>query len=273
MAERREWLYYRVPVGSDGAGDPLLRSVVGPVVRRLRTEVPDLRWFYLRFLDSTGLHVRWRLNAAAPVLNHVERLVDDALTTAAHDGTCGGHTKHVYDPEIGKFGADLGVAEQLFQLSSETMLGLLATYRRPTRSGLAAALMLTLVQGLPPEQRPGFLHQYGWYWSGGPARRSWTPAPWTSLADPRVRARAVSLLEETQAVLAGPSGELVRGFAREFWAKAGEAKARTNYFQLFHHLHLADNRIGVFPAAEAALARLLFLSACDLRMRAMTLVM
>jgi hypothetical protein len=196
-------------------------------------------------------------------LNRVEQVVDEALA--------GAYSKHVYEPEIAKFG-DMAVAERLFQLSSETALELLARHRDGSRSGLAAALMLAMTAGLPERQRPAFLHQYGWYWSGGPARRSWTAAPWTSLADPRVRAKAGGLLAEANAVLGGPSGELLRGFARQFWAAAHSMPLRSGYFQLFHHLHLAGNRLGVFPAAEAVIARLLFLSAVDQQLHHLTLV-
>jgi hypothetical protein len=258
-----EWLYYRVPVEPAGAGEPLLRTVVDPAVRQLRAEVPDLRWFYLRFLDATGLHVRWRLSAGPAAVNHVEQVVDEALA--------GAYSKHVYEPETGKFG-DMPVAERLFQLSSETALELLARHRNGSRSGLAAAVMLAMTAGLPERQRPAFLHQYGWYWSGGPARRPWTAAPWTSLADPRVRAKAGGLLSEANAVLGGPSEELIRGFSRQFWAAADSMPLRSGYFQLFHHLHLVGNRLGVFPAAEAVIARLLFLSAADQQLRHLTLV-
>ncbi|WP_020665158.1 thiopeptide-type bacteriocin biosynthesis protein [Amycolatopsis benzoatilytica] len=263
MAEPREWLYYRVPVEPDGAGEPVLHTVVTPIVRQLRAEVPELRWFYLRFLDATGLHLRWRLSAAPAELDHVEQVVDDALA--------GRYRKHLYEPEKAKFG-DLAVAEQLFQLSSETALELLARHRQGGRSGLAAAVMLALTAGLPASQRRVFLHQYGWYWSGGPARRRWTAAPWTSLADPRVRAKASGLLAEANAILAGPSGELIRDFSRQFWATANTMPLRSGYFQLFHHLHLTGNRLGVFPAAEAVIARLLYLTTADQRIRDLTLV-
>jgi thiopeptide-type bacteriocin biosynthesis protein len=248
MAERRpEWLYYRVQVDPAGAGDPLLCSVVQPVMQRLRAEVQELRWFYLRFLDATGLHVRWRLSAGRTALNHVERVVDEALA--------GAYTKSVYEPETHKFG-DMAAAEQLFQLSSETALDLLSTGSGGNRAALAAALMLALVEGLPREQRLSFLHQYSWYWSGGPAKRSWSPVPSTA----RTRAKADGLRAAADSVLASPSGEVINSFSRRFWATAREATGRTDYFQLFHHLHLADNRLGVFPPAEAMIARLLVVS-------------
>lgn len=245
---REDWLYYRVQVDVTDAGDHLLRSLVRPVTQRLRAEVPELRWFYLRFLDATGMHVRLRLNAG--VLDHVERVVDGALSESSS------YHKRVYEPEVEKYGADLRLSEDLFQLTSEMALELLAAPQEAKRIGYGAALMLEMISGLPHDSRAGFLHQYNWYWSGGPARRAWQgPA-----GDGRLRAQAAGVLAETRKVLAGSSGEILRRYVRRFWTTAGAARSRSDYFQLFHHLHLANNRIGVFPATEAALSRLLFLA-------------
>jgi thiopeptide-type bacteriocin biosynthesis protein len=263
-----DWLYYRIYPGRSHPGaaagiDALLVRIVRPVLERLATDLPELRWFFLRFADATGVHVRLRLHAGLPALEHVEDILDGALVAARREAgsrsLCSSFSTHLYAPETQKFGAGSGMrlAENLFQASSSMVLGLLADDGSTPRVAYAAGHLLEVLHTLPQEQRAGFLHQYAWYWAGGPT------------GHPTVNAvaydQAVAVLARARQVLAAPGpGEILRRYGTQYrTAMHGGGRRqvpRTDYLLLFHHVHLTHNRLGVPPAAEAALARALWLT-------------
>lgn len=263
-----DWLYYRIYPGQihPGAGagiDALLVRILRPVLERLGTDLPELRWFFLRFADATGVHVRLRLHAELPALEHVEHLIEGALVTARREtgarSLCSSFSTHLYSPETQKFGTGSGMrlAEDLFQASSSMVLGLLADDGSTPRVAYAAGHLLDLLRTLPAEQQTGFLHHYAWYWAGGP-----TGHPTANLV---ASDRAVAVLARARQVLAAPGpGETLRRYGTQYRAAMhGDARRqvpRTDYLLLFHHIHLTHNRLGVRPATEAALARALWLT-------------
>jgi thiopeptide-type bacteriocin biosynthesis protein len=263
-----DWLYYRIYPGRlhPGAGarvDALLVRILRPVLERLGTDLPELRWFFLRFADATGVHVRLRLHAGLPALEHVEHLLDGALVAARREAAsrslCSSFSTHLYSPETQKFGAGRGMhlAEDLFQASSSMVLGLLADDGSTPRVAYAAGHLLDLLRTLPEEQRTGFLHQYAWYWAGGPTGHV--------TANAVAYDRAVAVLARARQVLAAPgTGGTLRRYGTQYRAAihgvARRQVPRTDYLLLFHHIHLTHNRLGVRPATEAALARALWLT-------------
>lgn len=263
-----DWLYYRIYPGQIHPGaaagiDALLARILRPVLERLTGDLPELKWFFLRFADTTGVHVRLRLHAGLPALEHAEHLLEGALVEARREAgcrsLCSSFSTHLYSPETQKFGAGHGMrlAEDLFQASSSMVLGLLAGDGSTPRVAYAAGHLLDLLRTLPLEQQTGFLHHYAWYWAGGPAGH---PTANVVASD-----RAVAVLARARQVLAAPGpGEALRRYGTQYRAAMrGDARRqvpRTDYLLLFHHIHLTHNRLGVRPATEAALARALWLT-------------
>lgn len=257
-APAQDWLHHRVPLmGPDAAdvGDAVLREVVGPAVRRIQAETPGLRWFFLRFQDSAGLHLRLRLHAPLDALARAEEVLENDFHHSGRD-----HDVGFYSPETAKFGGDHGVefAEEMFEASSA--LALATVVAGAPRVTTAAAQLLDLVSGLPPATRPAFLHQYAWYWSGGPAgpvRRDRPPA-----------AQVEALLQRVDNLRAEPDvAAALSRYSDVFEAATRSSRRRvvprTEPFLRFHHLHLTNNRLGVFPGTEAAVARLLWRATLD----------
>ncbi|SEK89348.1 thiopeptide-type bacteriocin biosynthesis protein [Streptacidiphilus jiangxiensis] len=267
-----EWLYYRIHVDAADAGDRLLREVVSPVIGQLSAGLPEdsrFRWFFLRFADPSGLHIRLRLNASRHSLGEVERTLDAALSAAARQETpiCDSYRKYLYAPEGWKFGAGAGIrhAEELFQAGSEMALEVLAEPGPASRVDYGAAHLLMMVGALPPAQQASFLHQYAWYWSGGPTRRPGMAPRGGPLHRDRSAGELERLLAGARRALDAPAGGLAllrygHRVRKAMRASGRSPIPRSDYFLLFHHLHLTNNRIGVFPAAESALARMLWLA-------------
>ncbi|KPI02543.1 Thiopeptide-type bacteriocin biosynthesis domain containing protein [Actinobacteria bacterium OV450] len=255
-----DWLYYRIHVTGPAGMQDLLERVVRPALARLRDEVPELRWFFLQFMDVSGLHLRLRLNARQASLVHVEGTLQDLLSSVPHRGA----TQHVYAPETRKFGSGEGMrlAERVFEHGSEAALACLGPRQRSLRTGYAAAHMTLMLAALEPRLRRTFLHQYAWYWSGGPLLRGRLPHG-ASLAD--APARSARLLAQVEWVLSDPGARsALTGYAeayrRELSSPARTHIHRTDTFLLFHHIHLMNNRLGVVPSEEAQLARFLWLA-------------
>jgi thiopeptide-type bacteriocin biosynthesis protein len=282
MLPTHEWLYYRIYVADDTEADRLLEYLVRPALDRLRAEVPGLRWFFLRFVDPTGMHLRLRLCAELPAVNHMAAVLDRLLSAAQSDGavrfagewadrpvTCQGFGKALYVPETAKFGAGAGIrlAETLFQASSSAALDCVGPRYATMRVGYGAANVILLLAGLPASVRPSFLHQYAWYWSGGPASKQ--PGK-NGGALAAVNGRGASqlagkLVNRAAEVLSQDTARhSLAGYATRFWHELRSEQRRlvprSDYFLLFHHLHLMNNRLGVFSVAEARIARLLFLA-------------
>lgn len=262
-----DWLYYRIYVSSVIELEALLEHVVRPLILPLRRELPDLRWFFLRFTDAGGPHLRFRLSAELPWLSHIQQGLDERLTRAQATNAeprCVRFGKFLYQPENQKFGERGGVrlAERIFQIGSQTALTCLGDRHRAMRVAYGATQMLLLLAGLPAAQRLGFLHQYSWYWSGGIDRR---PQPLSSTVHrlPELTRRAERFIDHIKRVLSDPpTRQLLIDYQSAVWSELRSPERRgvprSDYFLLFHHIHLMNNRMGVYQVPEAQIARLLW---------------
>jgi thiopeptide-type bacteriocin biosynthesis protein len=266
-----DWLYYRIYLNDLDDFDTVLETVVRPGIAAWRAELPDLRWFFLRFVDPLGPHVRLRFAADPSCVALMERDWDDRLDGIIPAPRRVG--KYVYAPEYRKFGDVMGMrlAERIFQLSSETVMACTGERLRDLRTAYGAAHLALLVATLPAEQRLGFLHQYAWYWTGGPRRTGSSVDPAQApdaLADAGARVVAAA-----RRVLADSSTReqfltYRAAYSAESRGSGRIAVPRSDRFLLFHHIHLMHNRMGVYPLVEARLARLLW--AAELTTRALS---
>lgn len=131
------WLSYYIYYES--GGDDLLAKSVWPLVQRLHDRQLIEKFFFIRYADKQGLHIRLRLLPSHAAVRHtVRRQVKASLPRA----------KFVkYTPEIERYGGPVGlpIAEDVFEASSIAALQLLHggnawSYRR----ALAAALQMHL---------------------------------------------------------------------------------------------------------------------------------
>jgi thiopeptide-type bacteriocin biosynthesis protein len=127
------WVSYYLYYEADP--DALLTIRVWPFVKRLTEKQLISQFFFIRYTDSRGPHIRLRLlpfsaHTRQAVMRHGRKVFPDAKFAA-------------YIPETERYGGSVGlpIAERLFQASSAAVLQLLAqdgtwSYRRALASGL-----------------------------------------------------------------------------------------------------------------------------------------
>lgn len=259
------WIYYRIYVDALSRTSPLLEGVAAalqPIRPRLR------HWHFLQYLDHQGPHLRVRiqpLHAGTVDADEWGRALEQAAAQAGM-GSARVLRRH-YGPEAVKFGGALGleVAHQLFTNSSD-----LAAQLRPiagvASEDLCAGSMLALVDAAAGRLPEGFLYHYGWYWLGrGTLGGGWRSA---LLARSRDSRAMLALGERTwragDEILADPTiGVGLRAHAARLCTvldqNPPQGWGQSVALVAHHHLHLTNNRLGIEPAIEARVARLLAL--------------
>lgn len=279
--QRDDWLSYRVYVASL----PEIRDLVERVLQPYLHENPvpaGARWMYLQYVDAIGLQSRFRVHGPHDVLRGIDTVLRPRLESAIADpAVVGGADRdrnasrfvavRLYEPEYAKYGGrpGVGVAERLMQRGSEAAIALAGPHHRHHVLAYGAAHMLLISHGLRTSERVTFLHHYAWYWSGrGPRQAPWSRRLTTLVPErPEAVTTARRLVAEANKVLAEQTpGRVLPAYARDFWRLVAEARGSRTlgispWLACFHHLHLMANRLGVTPAQEALIARLLWVDA------------
>ncbi|OIJ99066.1 hypothetical protein BIV23_29025 [Streptomyces monashensis] len=258
------WLHYRIHLGSRLLIDEFLTDHLPSTLAGIARLAGPPAWFYLRFIDEFGMHLRLRVQVPLRCISAVDGLIDGRthafLSRKANEPTAGtaahlGFSRSVYAPETRKYRGEGGVqhAEQLFQLGSNTALTLMP-YAASQRLLVTRAHLEMLTSLLPEPRRRAFVHQYAWYWSHGPHGRAPGYADHLdALLDSRPAA-ARSCPEPVQATLASYTQQCQTHLDEAVAAQPLTPKP----YLLFHHVHLMHNRLGVTPLEEALTARALW---------------
>lgn len=275
-----DWLYYQIFPGGPGREDRVVTDLLAPSVSRLEG-VPEVdRWFFLRYFDERGHHIRFRVGGTVAATVQVQEWFEPAARRAIDEmadlpaaapaalvrspqyladiGRHVGVHHAIYEPEVHKYGGLAGVraAERVFQRSSELAVRVVeAGIEGPvSRGGAAVHLMVEVVDSLlPAEARAGLWRRYVQHWSGGAGARG-----------DQVRARLAAGIDEVGDALHAAArtwrdervdldedvADLVDALRASTAAAAGDVPAAV---LLFHHLHLTNNRLGIRPAEEALL--------------------
>lgn len=253
MSPPDEWLHFVLYPGSALLLDRAVLEVAGPAAAAAAAVEPTMRWFFLRFTDQGGVHLRVRFSAPAGRLDAVEDAVAPVLRqrlfALAAGNPAAACRQGFYEPEPEKFGdADgLRAAEHLFEASSRLALRALAQTPSVDVAALALAAMTRLVGVTVPEDHiAAFWRRYVTYWDTSRGVTSSSPA-----------GRA-----GWEARLADVQGSTTLGSALDQWeAAAHHYRAELDAAGLpalepaFHQVHLTNNRLGVPPVHEAALGR------------------
>ena len=285
-----QWWFVRLYTGGFSGADAMISELIPPLVAHAR-ELGIQRWFYIRYMDPAGPHIRLRVKAAREVLDLTESgyraLVRD-LAEALEEATpvhpfvmpiderrylgaaSIGGSGALYEPEYTKYGGPHGVelAEELFEFSSD--LGVWATGRfdkTPDRAGLAALLLGDAVSsGLRAAADAHTPAGADWdgYWD---RHLAWWTADFGRGAG-RVRqsvqraaeARGASVGDQLDALAAMPA---VKGWRRNWQAvvhryicrAAREGISLTPLHLVFHQGHMMTNRLGFLPREEALLGQ------------------
>ncbi len=287
------WVYVKLYLGR--AIDRMDRLLIALAAEPVLTERAQA-WFYLRYVDERGIHVRLRALAregddAESLLRVVIDMSADRLAelhsyppgdyspmvsmpgfeeglarvTAAHNDTNVAEDRYV--PETDKYGARPGmdIAERVFHQSSQLAVQVLQLEERGrlSRKDLVPVLMHDAAEAfIPAADRATFWAEYSYYWLNGrsPAADDWRQ----TFAD---KGRELS---ERGIRLVAPDSQLgpeARGIVTAWRACVKQAAA--DYAALgrradttaevlgFNLVHLMNNRLGLAGLEEAYIAALL----------------
>src|SRR5262249_2057823 len=141
IADEDGWLYYKICPGKFDRWDDVVRRIVAPGTDAVRRSSSLRRWFFTRYIDRNGPHIRLRIRVPATHTEAVHSLLASlfdrelpALQSRdllpfvpnADDGFrmrewTPDWMAADYEPEYDKYGGSAGVAiaERLFEASSE----------------------------------------------------------------------------------------------------------------------------------------------------------
>jgi thiopeptide-type bacteriocin biosynthesis protein len=285
------WLYFKLYPGRHVDRADALIAAAAQCVHAID---PTLPWFYLRYFDATGFHLRLRVrpepadrDAVAARLQSALQAVLDGLPGMAPNlhqpmvlprgakgdplgalaqGKAPSLALDDYEPEYDKYGGARGtpLAEVLFADSSRIALALLADERAGLydRKQLAPWLMQICFDVFKPATARRYFRQYSQFWLGGdtPAAEDWRDRFFA-------KARALEsggavLLPEPQALPAEAARVLddwrdALQRTRAAYVAAGRGAAAGSDVLAFNFSHLMNNLLGLSALEEAYLATLL----------------
>jgi thiopeptide-type bacteriocin biosynthesis protein len=151
-----QWLsmHYHLPEPFE----PFLRAVIAPAAKKVMREGLAESWFFIRYWTE-GPHIRFRVKAPGDRVDEVRALLYDVVR-----GNAGVDPREVpYEPELSRYGgeAGIGIAEDQFALSSETVIELIAndpewSYDSILGSAIQLHLGFIIAQGYTLEQARNF---------------------------------------------------------------------------------------------------------------------
>lgn len=278
--EEADWIYVRLYSGTVHNGLDRLIVSLGPELRRL----PGLcSWFFIRFADTGGTHLRLRAQFATDGADTMERLCTETLRTlprqrpfiyspalrismseaALDPQPVIRIVRDTYVPETEMFGSGgMARAEALFHTSSEIALEVLLSEDRGvySRKSLVLAFMEMARLAFVPELEPQeFWHQYAWCWYAQAVGDD--PALWTGFDEKAQRLAAQGVLDTALQVPVAAEFLLARWHTvLAHYAEAYRADC-TNDIPIsrlaVRFAHLMNNRLGLYPLEDAYYGTLL----------------
>jgi len=284
-----EWIYLKLYLGQ--AVDKFDGLILETVPKILALE-PFERWFFLRYLDEKGVHLRLRFNVLAgdasrlapPIRALCEKGLEemvrfppgayrpmvvpvgfDAQRSPSAEATVG-IVVDAYEPELEKFGGAtaMPIAEEIFEASSSVALEILGEEARGqySRKTIAPCLMNVVLDAFAPsEGAQRFWRNYSFYWLGG---ETMAAEDWRT----RFFEKGSRLREEQIPIVSAPKLPARATRLTEWWRERLQRGSRA-YAQIedlgqvttdilaFNFIHLMNNRLGLISLEEAYLAALL----------------
>jgi len=139
-----EWLYVKLYTGPATA-DRVLRDLVKPLVKTLKTRGDADRWFFIHLSDP-DFHLRLRFHGEPDRLRkNVQPLLKDRLAPFIADNRIWRVVFDTYERELERYGGTNGLelSEQLFHIDSEAVLELVEMLE-PGNAGADERWMLSL---------------------------------------------------------------------------------------------------------------------------------
>jgi thiopeptide-type bacteriocin biosynthesis protein len=136
-----EWVYAKLYVPVHAADDLLVRNV-SPLVEDLRRKLSVDRWFFVRYDDAMGFHVRLRLHSDSSNATALRESFLFAAEQWFRDDRITRYVLDTYDPEYERYGGveNLEATERFFTYDSDTCLALLKSLSYDDDARVAAAV-------------------------------------------------------------------------------------------------------------------------------------
>ncbi|QWF82045.1 hypothetical protein HUW46_05482 [Amycolatopsis sp. CA-230715] len=266
-ANTADWWYVRAYPGRVDLMDEAARVVL-PWLRARADEESAVGWFFMRYLDITGLHLRLRINCDPDGVDRIHDRADE-LTALLHTVRGAGSgpgltgrppvlgrtgpkkvTPCFYAPELVKYGGRPGVAlaEALFSAASRWYVDndISAVDRRYERAAMAVRYLAEVVGTAMPGREREFwtAHRKQWGWQlrlEVPDQQELREVLRTT-AGGIAAASAIPPVSEHAAVVAGTA------------ARAATSAVPVDPANLLlQYVHLDLNRWGFTPAEECLL--------------------
>jgi hypothetical protein len=268
----QDWWYVRAYPGRLDLLDEATRVLL-PWLHEQAVRENAANWFFTRYLDMTGQHLRLRLRCSAAGVDRLHDRLPEV--TGLVEGIAGSGSEprlvpaspmfsrpgprkvraSLYSPELVKYGGRAGVEVAEEHLTNSTLWYLrndvASLDQSVDRAALAVRYLRLLVGMALPDRQPEFwtAHRRQWGWQLRSAAPN--PAEFTALTRQAVQAIGSStgvhddLIERLTGYAAGVVGLLDRAGAM------GNPVSRDQL--LLHYLHMDLNRWGFLPAEECLL--------------------
>jgi thiopeptide-type bacteriocin biosynthesis protein len=264
------WLYYKIlhtPGERGETTDSLLLDCIRPAMEHVRAASLAELWFFLRYVDADGFHVRLRLRCDGSAENEAH-ITDDLRHRLDWQPLPVEIISATYQPEIVKYGGVDGLAtvERQFAVSSDYALECIEkTINRSAARLLVAAqtMQWTIAELTPrPTAQRVAIRAYADYWRRLVHERSGGPR----IVDPRL----AQLWESLQDTGVGLIHELELDEAEQRW-RSGTREAITKLVRLHDEgtlqvdpvsiglnlAHTFNNRLGLTVYSELIVTDLL----------------
>ncbi|AUZ27741.1 hypothetical protein C1T28_10465 [Bacillus subtilis] len=282
----KEWVFYSIYVPRAEYLENIIINIVTPIVKQVKDSVQVHKWFFIRYIDMQGPHIRLRFlvneddidiveeiteehlhrnlsKVLAEPLSEMSRLLPVKTDTRSFES---GFQQEEYEPEYEKYGGVQGVhiAEDIFQSSSELVLSLLNDpgFKDNDRFDFALFLMNKTAEhaSLSADQARDLWESMLHHWSGADYTEGITyKTKLEEAAEKRIDVINVVIekMHSNPFVI-----KLTEGYQkilqRAFSQIQESEKIRTPHSHLsFHYIHMMNNRLGVWPIEEAYLGALL----------------
>lgn len=286
-----QWLYYKLYLSQwSDRSDP----VVIRMAQLIDADTTFSRWFYLRYFDESGVHLRVRLlpqeGTQASASSRAEAifaiLFEEMRTFAASSHmpmvappgmehapaalmpALGGVRAEPaqYEPEYEKYGGPIGmpIAEELFLASSRIAAAVLSDEAagQYSRKALVPSLMRACHATFEPAPAARFWNRYCMFWLGGdsPAAEDWHQKFWRKGEE--LKSSAIAVCPEPadlnpQAALRLQAWIDALSLAKQAYALRADDTGAALDVLCFNFAHMMNNRLGLTSLEEPYMATLL----------------
>ncbi|NWO15014.1 lantibiotic dehydratase C-terminal domain-containing protein [Virgibacillus sp.] len=274
------WVYYRIYPGTLSKLDSGVEKIITPAKAFAQKHFQLNQWFFIRYMDTTGAHLRLRFHVRKidlkDFLGKMNEILKEGLQEISENEpvslkrlvpyysgeqvTKPKIEQDLYEPELKKYinRKYLNISEALFESSSELVCSVCSELNRGeiNRYELGSLIMGSVFKsiGLQYGKLQAFLQNYFNYWSGSEK---------TSYQLIKIAQQKKDIMESilSQDIHQYGNDEKIFNYIYKLKTTLVEVNKELgeesfNHL-LFHYTHMMNNRLGIWPIEEAYLSALM----------------